>query len=336
MTSQLSIKTELHNLKRYALPLTVFIFTIAILSVVQVKLNHNPMILLERFIHGGGWLEIVIIAFYAGFVTVKMQNPLNIPKWRRITWTIFSCVFFTQLIIGLLGAEKFLMTGKLHLPVPIMILAGPLYRGQLSVMTILFVSTIVLTGPAWCSQLCYFGAIDSIASKGKTQKRFLQNKKAIKTTLLLLVIVGTLILRWMKLPIFLSTSLAISFGLIGIAIMILISRKKGKMVHCILYCPIGTVVNILKPVNPFRLFIDNSCTLCMKCTSYCKYDALNIQDIHNKKPNFGCTLCGDCLAACHDNSIKYRYFNLKPETAHNLYLFLTISIYAVFLAVARI
>ncbi len=326
----------INNLKKYTLPLAVFIFTLSILSVVQIRLSSHPMILLERFIKGGGWFEIVIIAFFAGFVTVKMQNPLNIPKWRRITWTLFSFVFFIQLIIGLSGAEKFLMTGKLHLPVPVMILAGPLYRGQLSVMTILFLSTIVLTGPAWCSQLCYFGAIDSIAAKGKTQKRVFENKKSIKTSLILLVITGTLLLRWMKIPILLSTIIAVSFGLTGIAIMMLFSRKNGKMVHCILYCPIGTIVNILKPVNPFRLFIDNSCTLCMKCTSYCKYDALNIQDIKNKKPDFTCTLCGDCLASCHTNSIKYRYFKLKPETAHNLYLFLTISLYAVFLAVARI
>jgi hypothetical protein len=40
------------------------------------------------------------------------------------------------------------MSGKLHLPVPMMILAGPIYRGHLSVMSILFVSTVVLSGPA--------------------------------------------------------------------------------------------------------------------------------------------------------------------------------------------
>ena len=53
------------------------------------------------------------------------------------------------------------MTGKLHLPVPMMILAGPIYRGHTSVMSILFLSTLILSGPAWCSHLCYFGAIDN-------------------------------------------------------------------------------------------------------------------------------------------------------------------------------
>jgi len=265
-----------------------------------------------------------------------MQDPLNVPRWRKITWTFFAIVFFSQLLIGLLGADKFLMTGKLHLPIPVMIVAGPIYRGQLSVMTILFLSTIILTGPAWCSQLCYFGAFDSIASGGKTERWHLNGKKTIKSTLLLTVIAGTLLLRWLNVPILIATLIAIGFGLTGIGFMIYYSQKKGKMVHCVAYCPIGTVVNALKHVNPFRMYIDNSCNLCMKCTSLCKYDALNIQDVHNKKPGFTCTFCGDCLSSCKDNSIKYRFFNMNSDNARRLYLFVTISLHAVFLALARI
>jgi len=259
-----------------------------------------------------------------------------VPKWRRITWTIFSVVFFTQLILGLSGLEKFLMTGKLHLPVPMMILAGPIYRGHLSVMTILFLSTIILTGPAWCSHLCYFGAFDNIASRGKTQRGKLKNKTAIKSTILLLVIIVTIVLRWFNVPLVYATISGIFFGVVGIGLMIIYSAKKGTMIHCVLYCPIGTIVNLLRFVNPFRMYIDKSCNLCMKCTGYCKYDALKPSDVKNQKPGFSCTLCGDCLAACKDNSIKYRYFNLNPETSRNLYLFLTISLHAGCLAMARI
>lgn len=322
--------------EQYKLSFYVFIFTFLLLAIVQIKLKNHPLILLERFIEGGGWVEIFIIAFYGAFIMFKMQNPLNVPKWRRITWTVFSFVFFSQLVIGLLGVDKFLMTGKLHLPIPMMILAGPIYRGHLSVMTILFLSTIVLTGPSWCSQLCYFGAFDNLAANRKTQKGTLKNKKVIKTTLVLVVISVTLVLRWFNVPTLIATLIAIGFGLIGIGIMVYFSRKNGKMIHCTLYCPIGTIVNVLKPVNPFRMYIDDSCSLCMKCTNFCKYDALNIQDVQNKKPNFSCTLCGDCLAGCRDNSIKYHYYNLKPENARNLYLILTITFHAVFLALARI
>jgi ferredoxin-type protein NapH len=323
------------NIKQYKLPLYVFFLTFILLAFVQVKVE-RPMILAERFFKGSGWIEIIIISCYGAFVVNKMQDPLNVPLWRRITWTTFSLAFFTQLIIGLLGFDKFLMTGKLHLPIPMMILAGPIYRGQLSIMTILFLSTVILTGPAWCSQLCYFGAFDNLLAGGKTSKDILKNKAAIKSTVLVFVITMAIILRWLKADMLMSTLIAVAFGAGGISIMILYSLKRKKMIHCIMYCPIGTIVNVLKHVNPFRMNIDHSCTLCMNCTKFCKYDSLNINDIKNAKPSVTCTLCGDCLAGCHHNSIKYQFLKMKPEQARNLYLVLTISLHAACLALARI
>ena len=169
--------------KKLALPLAVIVFVFLMLTMVQLKMP-LPILILERFIHGAGWFEIAVISIYGGYVAFKMQDPINVPRWRRITWITFSIVFFTQLILGLSGLDKFLMTGKLHLPIPMMILAGPLYRGQTSIMTLLFLSTVILSGPAWCSQLCYFGAFDSLASRGKTQRGALKNKITIKSTLL--------------------------------------------------------------------------------------------------------------------------------------------------------
>ncbi len=320
---------------KYKLPAIVFVFTSILLAFVQVKVQ-RPMMLAERFLKGSGWVEIFLISCYAAFVSYKMKDPLNVPRWRKITWTTFSAVFFTQLIIGISGADKFLMTGKLHLPIPMMILAGPIYRGQLSVMTILFLSTVILTGPAWCSQLCYFGAFDNLASAGNTSRETIKHKGAIKSTVLILVIAMAITLRWMNISMFISTLIAIAFGAGGIIMMILYSMKRKKMVHCIMYCPIGTIVNVFKHVNPFRMYIDDNCTLCMNCTKYCKYDALNPSDIRNLKPAITCTLCGDCLAGCHHNSIKYKFLKLRPEQARNLYLILTISLHAACLALARI
>jgi ferredoxin-type protein NapH len=323
------------RIKNFKLPASVFLLVFFLLAFVQIKVE-RPMILAERFIGGAGWIEIFLISCYGAFVAFRMQDPINVPRWRKITWTIFSIVFFTQLIIGISGAEKFLMTGKLHLPVPMMIIAGPIYRGQLSVMTILFLSTIILTGPAWCSQLCYFGAFDNFASGGKTSNRILKHKAAIKTTILFLVIAMAIILRWLNVSHLVSTLIAVGFGITGIAIMMLISVKMKKMVHCTMYCPVGTVVNIAKHINPFRMYIDKSCTLCMNCTKYCKYDALNPADIRNSKPSITCTLCGDCLAGCHHNSIKYRFLKMEPHNARKLYLVLTISLHAACIALARI
>lgn len=324
------------TISRMRLPVIVFTLVFVLLSFVQVKVD-NPMLMAERFFRGSGWIEIFIIAIYGGFVAWKMQDPGNVPQWRKITWTIFSIVFFTQLILGLSGIEKFLMTGKLHLPIPMMIIGGPTYRGELSVMTILFVSTVALTGPAWCSHFCYFGAFDNIAAgRKKPSKGIIKNKAAIKFTILFLVIFMALILRWLNVPVLATTLIAVAFGLAGITVMILYSRRMNKMVHCAVYCPIGTVVNLTKHVNPFRMYIDKSCTLCMKCTMYCKYDSLDITDIKKGKPAIGCTLCGDCLAGCHHDSIKYRFPGLSPQKARNLYLILTITLHASCIALARI
>jgi hypothetical protein len=138
------------NLKNYKLSVTVFLLTFLLLEFVQVKLM-RPIILAEHFIKGAGWAEIIIISAYGAFVVWKMKARNSMPKWRTITWIVFSFVFFSQFIIGISWIEKFLMTGKLHLPVPMMIIAGPVCRGHLSVMTILFLSTVILTGPEGCS-----------------------------------------------------------------------------------------------------------------------------------------------------------------------------------------
>ena len=169
------LKNPMLHYKDFQLPLAVFLFIVFLLVPIQLIME-RPIIILERFIRGGGWIEILFVGLYGAFIVYKMQNPASSARWRRISWNIFTFVFFGQLILGLLGFEKFLMTGKLHLPVPMMIIGGPLYRGELSVMTLLFISTLVLTGPAWCSQLCYFGAIDNtIASGRKPEKGKIRN-----------------------------------------------------------------------------------------------------------------------------------------------------------------
>lgn len=54
------------------------------------------------------------------------------------------------------------------------------------------------------------------------------------------------------------------------------------------------------------------------------------------KPSLTCTLCGDCLAGCHHNSINYKFLKMSPEHARNLWLILTISLHAACNAMARI
>ncbi len=293
---------------------------------------------MERLWPGAGWAEVLLLSLYGSFLAYKMQDPKQSQKWRLRSWTVFSIFFFAQLLAGLFVSKIFLLTGKLHIPVPAMMLFGPIYRGQLSVMTLLFLSTLMLSGPAWCSQLCYFGAIDGWLSKSNPVvstpifKRLLQ----LKTSLLLLMIMVVLMFRWFRVESWTATLWGIGFGVAGLAIVLFISPRKGKMVHCVSYCPIGTLVNYLKPVSPFRLVIDQSCTLCMRCMPACRYDALNKTDIQNKKPGITCTLCGDCLNSCRDQSLHYKFIGASPAVARKLYLFITLSLHAIFMAMGRI
>jgi len=217
-----------------------------------------------------------------------------------------------------------------------MILGGPIFRGSISFMPILFLSTILISGPAWCSQLCYFGALDNLSAKKKSELKPLKNKFRIKHILLLAIILFIILLRVLEVDTKLTTIIAAAFGLIGIGIMVFLSRRKGKMIHCIIWCPIGTLVNYMKLISPFRMYIDDTCTNCMACTRHCNYDALGKNDILKRKPGLSCTYCGDCLSSCKTDSIRYKFFSLESQKARNSWIVLTISLHAIFLALARI
>ncbi|NOZ34435.1 MAG: 4Fe-4S binding protein [Chlorobi bacterium] len=323
---------------KYILALSVFVFTALNLTMVHLKVA-KKMILAERFYgEPGAWIEIFLIALYGAIVVYYMHNPSNVAKWRKYTWGLFSVVFFSQLILGISGFHTFLMTaGKLHLPVPAMIIGGPIFRYEIGFMTILFLSTIILSGPAWCSHLCYFGALDNLLAKGKPEKGKIKHKTALKVTTMVLVVFGALIMRLSGTSYTAAAIVGGGFGIVGILVIIFVSRKKGKMVNCTSYCPVGTLINYIRFINPFRMYIDeSSCTLCNVCTSHCKYDALNPEDIINKNPGINCTLCGDCITSCHAGSIKYKLFKFSPETSRNIWLFITVSLHAVFMALARL
>jgi len=313
-----------------------FIITLVLLGAIQKAVN-PPMLMAERFFPGTGWLEVILASVYASWVYLHMKDPRKLAAWRKWTWILFTCVFFLQLLLGLVADSRFLMTGNLHLPVPSMILAGPIYRMQLSFMPLLFLSTILITGPAWCSHLCYFGSMDNLASSGRTPRnKPVKNKWLLKYIFLILFVVTALLFNLLGVSNRVTTIAGLSAGIAGLSIILLISHQKNKMIHCTVYCPIGTLVSYLRFVSPFRMKIRDNCTTCMACTQKCRYDALNLENIRQHKPGMTCTYCGECLSACHQNSIHYRFFKLRPGTARNLYLILTISLHACFLVFARI
>lgn len=291
----------------------------------------------ERFFPGWGKLEILFLGLYAAWITGQMLDPAKTAIIRGRIWGLFSLIFFLQLGLGLLGVPHMLMTGDLHLPVPALIAAGPVYRGGGFFMLILFSASVLLVGPAWCSHLCYIGAWDHWLSKARQRTGELTpGAKYIRALLLALVLAVALGLRYSRVSTPIAVWAAALFGLVGVAIMLLWSRRRGTMVHCTAYCPIGILSNVLGKINPWRVRIGEGCTKCGKCSRACRYSALTRHDLDRGKVGLSCTLCGDCVNACTDGRMHYTFPGLSSATARAAFITLAVALHAVFLGVARI
>lgn len=313
-----------------------FFLTVILLGIVQ-QMVQRPLLLFERFWPGSGWIEILLLATWAAWLAEKLSDPKKVAQWRLKAWLLFSIVFFVQLILGLAGVEKFLMTGALHLPIPALILAGPIYRGAGFFMPLLFLGTVLILGPAWCSHLCYIGAWDNLAATHRPKPLELPKwQHAVRLAILILIVCVAWGLNWLGISGTVATGLAILFGLGGIGLMLTASRRTGAMTHCTIYCPMGLVANWLGRISPFRMQIDPACTECGACSRVCRFDALHREDLRWRRPNHSCTLCGDCVEKCPDNWINYRFLKMRPAHARSFFIVLAVTLHAVFLGLARI
>ncbi|WP_319778870.1 4Fe-4S binding protein [Maridesulfovibrio sp.] len=316
---------------------SIFLLSALLLEITRSKVSF-PILLADRFFPGWGRAEIFLLAFYASWLGGRMFSPEGAKVMRPRIWALFSLVFFGQLVLGVSGVEQFLMTGKLHLPVPALIAAGPVYRGSGFFMPILFTVSVLLVGPAWCSHLCYIGAWDdqcSRVSRNSPSRKFKSRLIWLRLVLLVLVVGSAWAMRIAGISFVVAVWAAAVFGLIGIAVMLLFSRRMGMMVHCTAFCPMGIVSNLLGRLSPWRMKISSDCCKCMKCSKACRYGALQLRDIEAGRPGISCTLCGDCLPECASASIGYRLPFLSPQTARKLFLVLVISLHVLFLGVAR-
>lgn len=266
-----------------------------------------------------------------------MMDVQRSAVWRRRLWWFFSAVFFSQLFLGMCGLDSFLMTpGKLHFPVPALMAAAPLFRGERFFMPILFATTLLLVGPAWCSHICYLGAWDTAAAgaRGRPVRRPSWHHPA-RVAMLVLVIGSALLLRLLGASLMLAGALALALGLGGVAVMLLLSRRCGAMVHCAVYCPTGLLAGLLGKLSPFRMRMASGCDGCARCRQSCCFEALEPCHIKKRRPGLSCTLCGDCLSACEGGFMEYRFPGLGPARAFALFLILVTTLHTAVLGLAR-
>lgn len=296
-----------------------------------------PLLLGDRFLPGSATFWVCVFAVYGAKVAGRLLADTRGTVRGRI-WTLFSAVFFAQLLLGLAGWGIFLMTGTLHLPVPALILAGPLYRGEGLFMPILLGASLLLVGPAWCSYLCYIGAWDDRLARLAPGRPAPLPAWAprLRAGLLAATIVIPPALRLLGVPWTWALGLAALFGIVGVLVMALASRRSGTMVHCTAYCPIGLLNNLIGRLLPWRVRIDAACTRCGVCARACRYNALTAADLDKGRPGLTCSLCGDCLPRCPHGHLGYSFPGLGPERARQVFVTLVAALHAVFLAVARI
>lgn len=296
-----------------------------------------PLLLGDRFFPGSEVFWLCLFAIYGAMVSGWLLTDSR-GKARGLIWSFFSAVFFGQLLLGLAGWGIFLMTGKLHLPVPALILAGPLFRGEGFFMPILLGVSLLLVGPAWCSYLCYIGAWDDrLARLAPGRPASLPAwAPRLRAGLLAATLIIPLALRLLDVPWTWALGLAAVFGVIGVLVMALVSRKSGTMVHCTAYCPIGLFNNLIGRMLPWRVRIGSGCTRCGLCARACRYNALTADDLEKGRPGLTCSLCGDCLPRCPHGHLGYSFPGLTRERARHVFVTLVAALHAVFLAVARI
>lgn len=316
----------------------MFLLVFTIGAFPQIKMHDPIPLLAERFWPGAGWVELLLLAIYAAWLVEKLLCAKTTDRLRRNIWIGFSAVFFVQAALGVAGVSKLLMTGTLHLPVPAMIAAAPLYRGELSLfMPILLGVTLLLAGPAWCSWFCYLGSWDFLASRAKAAPGVLtRNTVVVRIVILVVLCGGAAVLRLVGVPTMIAAAIGIIFGIGGVAVMLLVSRKRGVMTHCTAYCPIGVIVTVMGKVSPFRIRIGQECTSCHSCIRSCRYGALTQDTIGARTPGLTCTLCGDCLSACPHSQTGYRFPGLGAMAAKRTFFVIVVAIHALFVGFGRI
>lgn len=297
--------------------------------------------LLERYLPLLGSVQLFVVSWYGAFLAGKLVDRRSTRKFRRIAWTLFGTVFFAQFFLGLMGVEGMLLTGKLHVPIPAFIVFAPIFRDSMSMMPFIVLAATLLAGSAWCSMLCYFGPFDSVAAGAKGVKPYPKSFTFLLRWGRIIVLVtgsaAALGLRALGIELSVAVGIAVGYGIVSLVIMAAVSRRYSAMSHCMTFCPMGLVVNVLGRISPWRVRVDKeSCDNCGACEKICKYSAITPESRAEGKTLLRCSLCRDCITVCRNQALYIRCPGLSPRSAWVVFTGLTTVLHVVFLSVAMV
>ncbi len=321
-----------------------FMLTLALMA--PVLLRAPWLLLSERLVPGSGPLQALCAALWAAFVCARLMDRTKAHTTRLVVWRLFSAVFFAQFALAMLGLGLLFMTGSPHLPVPGIVLAGALYRGEPGFMLIFFLVTVLLAGPAWCSHLCYFGSWDAASADHTMRAEDRQYKARYpgrfhpmwwRAGMLVLTCLTALVLRLSGAPLALALSLGLALGLLIVPVALLFSRRYGQPCYCTMICPLGFVACLCAKLSPWRLRTTSACTRCGACIRACRYTAWDRKRLECGRPGPSCVLCRDCLTSCPHKALTITLAGTSlGGRAEQIFVCLTAALHAAFLFLAMV
>jgi ferredoxin-type protein NapH len=283
------------------------------------------------------WRSIFFIVFAFSFVFIFISDLIAERGSMQLTRDIVEAnntplcpVAIPQLILPALVRKLLIF--------PTQIVSGH-YGGFWAIFFMWMVGFLAM-GRGWCSWGCFFGGIDEGFSK-LLRKPLLNTKKMpprlryLPYAVLLVVVVWSFLAlepsycTWLC-PLKLVTEYpavdnpvaylqAIIFITLGMGLLVILPVLTKKRMQCGLFCPLGALQSLARPLNPYRVRIDHdACDGCRKCEAACPTFSVVTTKSQRSPANPGaspkrvltkidrsCTHCGECIAACPNGAIEY-------------------------------
>lgn len=198
-------------------------------------------------------------------------------------------------------------------------------------MLVIWLAVTLTIGRGWCSWVCFYGGWEEgFSSMGKKRRLNLLSKnkdfREFQIGFFVFIVLASLCelscvyCEWFcpfklvteyspmdSIPALIAGVLFIGLFLLLVVILPFLSKKR---VQCSTLCPFGAFASLTDGISLFKVKIDSEkCVGCMKCASTCKFGAIDIKTIQDKKgrPEFNCAKCGDCISACPQKAISFDF-----------------------------